>query len=341
MIVMHGHTVLEGTAEAPCSTGKPEENTVYICDQLTVPVVRRALDAGVSGIITNAGDYACHAANLLRSARTNGNSIVWVKGLVVQRATRVKIDADGICSFDSDAIVHATMESPEKQSIFRYQSGATSWKQVCLWPERRYKVDEFCLARSGLEICAGELCESKISVSLWRERVWFSNPAPSNTDLLEFALNQDSSVPYLERMSEEYAKIVDILKSGESSYDIPTIFFSTLLPFHKSYGTVIQNSLASHPNGNQIADVALSNGVVRWLYRTPQFTTSQKLAGDKRWDGLLPPETIFDYISDTESTVSRFAPEVEASKVHWLSLIAVVKEYKMIISKNLYARYLT
>jgi len=213
---------------------------------------------------------------------------------------------------------------------------------VCLWPERRYAEDEFLLARSGLEYGASELAGTSVMASLWRSRVWFDAPALTNDELLDFALDKERSIPYLERMVDEYSRLIHRLRSGDESMDIPFVFFSTLLPFHKAYGRVIRQILeASTPQARAAEDAVLTNGVVQWLDGRGEFSGSTKIAGDPLWNGLFPSDTISAYVRDAEERVVRAVNSMPVDVVHWAALIAVVKEFKMVISKNIYARFLS
>lgn len=293
------------------------------------------------GIISATGDFASHAANLLRSTRNSGNPVVWIRGIAVECASVVSISNEGRCTFDELAVVRALLPEGEPQSTFRHAPDGSSWDSVCLWPDRIYREGEFKLAQPGLEEGASQLAGRSIAVSQWRGRIWFSAPALTNDQLLSFARDSRRSVPYLERMVEDYAGLVTRLSAGDSSSDIPFIFFSTLLPFHKSYGVVIREMLDDFPGvARQVADVALTNGVVSWLDGRIEFSTSTKVAGDPQWNGLFPPHMITSYVVDTEERVKLVAPRLPRAIARNLALIAVVKEFKMIISKNIYARYL-
>ena len=341
MVVVRGDAVFGGEVAGSCSVGVPVPGSVYFCSELTVAEVRRALDAGVVAILTAKGDFASHAANLLRNARGHGDPIVWVRGLVVERATEVSISSDGTCVFDEAAALSVLAKHGGTPSTFRYQRGQSSWNAVCLWPERVYQDDEFTLAKAGLEQGASELAATHVNSTRWRGRLWFDAPALTNAQLLEFALDRRKSVPYLERMANDYSMLVAHMSRGDSSRDIPFTFFSTLLPFHKSYGAVMRRMLAGYPNEFRVAvDAALTNGVVKWLDGRPEFSASTKVAGDPLWDGLLPPNSVGDYIVETEQHIAQVAPSIAKDVIHWLALVAVVKEFKMVISKNIYARYL-
>jgi len=341
MVLVRGDAVLDGELTAPCTFAFPAPGSVYVCPELTVTAARLAINAGAVGIITATGDFACHAANLLRNARERGNRIAWIRGLVVKSAQRVSIGYDGACDFNASAIVHSVASIRVTPSTFRRSAGNRSWDAVCLWPERVYADGEFALARLGLERGASELAGAPVKVTRWRNRIWFDSPALTNAELLEFALDQSRSVPYLERMVIEYSTLIARFVNNDFSEDIPLAYFSTLLPFHKSYGFVIRHILDANLNVYRRAeDAALTNGVVQWLAERPEFTASTKVPGDPEWDGLFPPTSIRTYVDDAALKVSAVAPAVPADVAYWLALVAVVKEFKMIISKNIYARFL-
>ncbi len=312
-----------------------------MCPELTVAEVRRALAAGAAAIITEKGDFASHAANLLRSARARGAPIIWIRGIVVAKATHVVIRADGTCEFDPLAEVRVSATRIAAPGIFRFGRARDAWDAVCLWPDRRYAEDEFLLAKPGLEYGASELAGASIEANLWRGRVWFDAPALANDELLDFALDEERSVPYLERMVDDYSRVIRRLQLGDNSIEIPFLFFSTLLPFHKSYGRVIRQILeAGTPLARVAEDVVLTNGVVEWLDGRGEFSGSTKIAGDPLWKGLFPPDTISAYVSDAEQRVMHAVSLLPSDLAHWAALVAVVKEFKMVIAKNLYAGFL-
>ncbi|AOY74402.1 hypothetical protein ARZXY2_4903 (plasmid) [Arthrobacter sp. ZXY-2] len=341
VVVVAGEPILSGMVSGPCSVGVPREGSVYICRQLTVTEVRKALQAGVVGVISASGNFACHAANLLRSARRRGTDIVWIRGLAVDHASSVVISPDGRCTFDREAAVLATDGTRLDLDQFVFRPKRSSWDRVSLWPNRPYTVAEFDLARAGLEFGATQLADRAVKVHHWRGRIWFQTPSLTSADLLQFASDSARSVPYLERMVSEYTEIVARFRGGDHSHDLPFLFFSTLLPFHKSYGAVMTHMLRGlSANQTDISDLALTNGVVQWLDQTPQFQTSAKVAGDETWDGLLPPKLPADYVRQTLTDLIQSFPTLNRSVAYWLALLVVVKEFKMVISKNIYARYL-
>jgi hypothetical protein len=340
MVLVAGDSVLEGSIEATISTRTPRAGTVYACDRLTVAEVRRALDAGVIGFITVGGNFACHAANLLRSARHRGSPTVWVRSVDVGTEQHVRIYRDGVCEFTGDTARSALDPDDAPGDLFAYAPGETKWQRVCLWPRRPYAADEFDLIRPGLERGASELAGGSVTIERQHGRVWFNRPALTSRALVEFATDPRTSVPYLHRMLREYSQLVDRLRAGESSSEIPVRFFSTLLPFHKSYPQLIGRLVERHPYGAAIADRALTNGVVRWLDATPEFRSTVKIAGDRGWAWRLPPDDPRQYVEETIRELVAGGATLPSSELDWLATLAVVKEFKMILSKNIYAIFL-
>ena len=333
--------ILSGSATAPVSIGIPHAGSVFACTQLTVAEVRRALDAGVVGIVSETGNFACHAANLIRNARRLGVDIFWIRGISVSRADAIEVEIDGTCRFDDKAIALSTSGDAENQDQYGFRPGDMRWSEVSLWPRRHYGNSEFELVQPGLETCATEIAGEPVTTHLHRNRIWFSAPAPTSKDLLAYALDSRTSVAYLMRMLAEYSTIVSSLRTGKRNKNLPLLFFGTLLPFHGTYAEVARFIAAqTGPIEQAILDSALTNGVVRWLDQAKEFRTSKKVPGDREWNGLFPPGLPENYVEETCRGLLADYPELDRELAHWISALCVVKEYKMIISKNLYARFL-
>lgn len=341
MLAVKGEVILNGSATAPVSIGIPRAGSVFACTKLTVAEVRRALDAGVVGIVSETGNFACHAANLIRNARRQGADIFWIRGVSVVHADEVQIGIDGTCQFNDGASAFSNISAAANNDQYGFRPAAMSWCEVSLWPRRRYGQSEFELVRPGLEACATELAGELVAARLYRNRIWFSKPAPTSKDLLAYALHYQSSIAYLMRMLAEYSTIVTSLRSGQHDNNIPLLFFGTLLPFHETYSEVAQ-SIAIQAGSSQGAmlDSALTNGVVRWLDQAKEFRTSAKVPGDREWDGFMPPGLPEDYADETCRDLIAAYPDLDPKLAHWISVLCVVKEFKMIISKNIYARFL-
>lgn len=338
-MIVKANSVLHSNVRAKCSYITPERGTIFICETLTVETARAVIAAASVGVISQKGNFACHAANLLRAERSKGRQLAWLTGLKIAEAAWAEILSDGICVFPDEALVQITSNPQSATDLYAFEPGHSSWSEVCIWPERVYGEEEHGLMRIGLEACATELAVSPVTVTLSGHRLWFSAPALDSTAILAFASTRSTSIPYLERMERDYDWIWHDLGSTMFSPDTPDRFFGTLIPFHRTYGTVLQGIASELTDDGSLLDTVLTNDVVQWLESRPEFSTSRKIQGDQSWNGLIPPYPPGVYVNRLESRLrASTTAELSDETIHWLALIAVIKEFKMIIAKNLYAK---
>lgn len=319
-----------------------ETGCVLYGSVLSVELVRRALAVGAAAVLTRGGNFACHGANLLRAARASGNSIGWVRGVAADLGATIEVLASGECV---GAGVRVARDAPQP-ALYEFAKDSNSWSKICIWSDRRYSEEEFLLQKFGLEDCMGELVNRPIVVTHGLdERIWFSAPSLNNKQLQDYAEDVTLRRAYLTRMISDYEDLLaEVRQSPHHQRDVQrlaTAFFGSLLPFHRSYGAAIkaEAELLGEARVDAAMGIALRGPIVDWLMRQPAFLTSAKQLEDAKWCGLVPDCTVKAAIEEAAHQIACELddPLADPEQVRWLASIVTVKEFKMILAKNLFA----
>lgn len=326
----------------------PAPNCTVFARALSVEVVRYALDVDAVGIVTAAGSFACHAANLLRTERNRGGNIGWIRGIECSRDMSITVNYDGsISSIGGEgAVLRRSTDGRAQLFQFRY-ADSRAWDRVCLWPDRRYSDFVAGMHLVGLRRSASRLAGEDVRVSADRcGRLWFDRPGLSREGIGLLMLNEARAADCVEQMARAYRDIlpavgcwsVKNLPNETTFFSICDEFFSVLLPFHDEYDRVLlHHANRVHPNGGRrIVAAAANHRVTSWLFGLDEFNSSTKSLHDKRWIGLVPPFAPPGVISErlAELEAAGCAPGIPLEIVVGIS---VLKEYKMILAKNLFA----
>ncbi len=311
---------------------------VLVGDKLTVELARRGLALGARVIVTQSGNFACHGANILRAARSAGVEIGWTRGLILAEGSRVHLTPRGACSSDRP-VSSLSGRAAEPTEFYRY-TGRHGWSHIALWPHRRYSSAEADLLIPGLSLSASRLSGAQVHVG--RDRfgyLWFSRPCLTNAGIAALAASTERAWPLLREMVVVYDDIWSRL-AGAAAGDHPPLrlpralvdqFIGHHLLLHRTYGQVLNDVLG-------VSDVEWSEGararilvnpVVDWLKCQTGDFTSRKTVDDKAW-GLRVPS-----FSPSESL--RSATDHTTSELRFAYWVAVLKEWKFVLTKNVYS----
>ncbi len=320
-------------------------------DALTVPVARAFLATGAKVLITRTGNAVCHGANLLRVARIQGREVGWISGLTITGTGVGVVTAQGSLSVsDGDVLVIARGYEPSR-AIFEFRTSRRT--AVCLWPHRFYSEPEFTMHQAGLELSAFDLCDQVIPVTRdSRGRIWFESGELDEGMVRARALDEAYSLGSLREMSAAYDQLILDISSTQSSelhsdllQDLANRFFRRLLLFHSCYADVLDtaaSSLESVIPPERALEIASTNLVSHWLYELADFADSSKQGTQPTWWGVLPPMSVAQAVEDTIMRLLSSAQGGQttsgiATRIEWLATMAVVKEIKMVLAKNLFA----
>lgn len=318
-------------------------------DSLTVPIAREFLASSARILVTKTGSPVCHGANLLRVANLRHRVVGWVSGLVVEGSGEAAVSLDGAMTILTGNVNVRTGSDNTERAIFEFTNGARA--AVCLWPDRQYTATEFLLQGRGLSLSAGDLCGQFVGVT--RDvtgRLWFESETLDDALLRGFALDPSRALPKLREMATTYDHITSRVRqtpleavSGDLLERLGTAFFRQLLLFHTSYGEVIEDAaqaLAPELDPGVAVRIAATNSLVRWLYASPRFQDSAKHGTQSEWWGHLPDISVRQATTETINSIRDAADDqgvLDGAALEELALMSVVKEMKMILSKNLFA----
>jgi hypothetical protein len=145
-------------------------------------------------------------------------------------------------------------------------------------------------------------------------------------------------------------EIVNFATDVQVLREVSTLFFSTLLPFHHSYGAAIGMYIRQLSNGelmeDELIDAAFTNKIVTWLYEDKSFVSATKDSLDDSWAFHLPPFSLAGAIDELYENLCLTYHQIETTSnffendivlLRCIALLSCIKEMKMILSKNLFS----
>lgn len=347
ILAVQGRPILAAASEGWVGeSGSGDVSDIIVAAELTVPVAREAIRTS-SLVVTCGGNFACHGANLLRAARATGSPVGWVAGISLPAGQAATVSMDGWVS----APRVSACSRPVPEDLYEYSVGSREWVGLCLWPDRRYGDLELHLQLAGLGDCMSALAEAPVVPYSREGRIFYSRPALSNQDILRLMLSsaQYRSTWY-ERMRADYDQLLAMLRARpnprpDQTEEMARLFFRSLLPTHRTYGQLLQteaHDASSDPQrGELLLDAALRGPIVRWLHSETRFVDSVKRLNSSEWGDICPADSATELIAETlsELQASGHADRWANPAVERLATLATLKELKMVISKNLFARF--
>lgn len=337
----------EGTGLATVQAGS---GCILFAEDLTVELVRTAIENRALGVITQNGSSACHGANLIRCARNEGVDVGWIRSVAVHKHGEITIRSDGTILGSSDQLSSA-FESD--RCLYKFaESASDRWSHVCLWPSRVYSLRELHLQLPGLASCAEKLCGNSIVTTSDRQgRIWYSYPALDIDGIatrafdVKFVLNYSlEMMECYERLRRSVALWRNTLPDEDELQDAANQFFSFLLLFHRRYESIMltYSRRISDASFLGVFELACTNRVSRWLWRLPEFVSSSKSLYERSWIGLVPDFSVESAVLEVNDSILRSLSKSDFVALTCddraiLSRIAVLKEFKMILAKNLFS----
>lgn len=344
---MQGSPILAAAREGWVGEfGSSDGSDIIVATELTVPVAREAIRSS-SLVVTCGGNFACHGANLLRAARATGSPVGWVSGISLYAGQAATVSMDGLVS----ARRVAACSTPAPKDLYEYSRGSIEWAGICLWPDRRYGDLEVRLQLPGLGDCMSALTGAPVVPYSRNGRIFYPPPALSNQDILDLMLSSDRyRLGWYERMRTDYDQLLSMLRARPNARNVPAdemarLFFRSLLPTHRTYGQLLRaeaHDASPDPRRQDLLlNAALRGPVVRWLHSEARFVDSAKRLDAYEWGDIVPSYSASELIAEalSELRASARVDHWASPALHRLATLATLKELKMLISKNVFARF--
>jgi hypothetical protein len=345
---------------SPLPTG-----SILIAPYMSTDVALTAIEHRAVGVVTEAGSFACHGANLIRTAVAQGSPApIWTTDVIGsnQIASGLSVEINGSTITIADGPARARIVRGPAASPMAPQRGLEVVRETllgevierCYWPHRSYDKLTADIMTSGLIDSIESLVQIRPNIRRSAHgQLWFSASSPSIEALESLACKLAVGERWLDRQTDTYHQILDGLRSDPSLNDLLSMlheYFTVFMLFHNTYESVLiraDRALARELDATacrMLLESTMTSLLLRWQVEHGLALVNAKDLFSNDFGGPLPPFSPSEDVSSTWSlleasaTVQALSPRLR-SLLRYTSRVVVVKEWKFFVNKALFSAF--